>query len=178
MKADMLWLDMETTGLRPETDRPLEVAVAATGWDLKPTAELSAGIAQPPQVIGPLLDANPFYKKFPQNKRALLELCSIAQPLDEVERQLLDFVQEHFDLSRPLYLAGNSIHLDRKFISRYFPRLERLLHYRMLDVSAWKVVFEGRYGLKYVKKETHRARDDVKESIAELRFYLSKVSAP
>ncbi|RWZ78999.1 MAG: oligoribonuclease [Candidatus Chaera renei] len=175
MRGEILWLDMEMTGLEPDVDRPLEVAAVATDWNFKTVAEFCAGIAQPAEVISPLLDANPFYKKFPKNKRSLLELCALARPLAEVERQLLDFAAAHFDTGQPLLLAGNSVHQDRRFIRQYFPRLERLLHYRMLDVSAWKVVFESKYGLKFAKKETHRAVDDIQESIAELKFYLKQV---
>ena len=76
-----------------------------------------------------------------------------------------------------MILAGNSIHQDRKFIDREWPEVSRKLHYRMLDVSAWKVVFEGKYGKKFLKRETHRALDDIMGSIEELRWYLSMMEA-
>ena len=72
-------------------------------------------------------------------------------------------------------MAGNSIHQDRKFIDREWPNLGFLLHYRMLDVSAWKVVFDGKYGKRFAKPEAHRALDDIKGSIMELKYYLTKV---
>ena len=75
----------------------------------------------------------------------------------------------------PILLAGNSIHQDRKFIDREWPNLGSLLHYRMLDVSAWKVVFDGKYGKRFAKPEAHRALDDIKGSIMELKYYLTKV---
>ena len=73
-------------------------------------------------------------------------------------------------------LAGNSIHQDRRFIDHWWPQLAQRLHYRMLDVSAWKVVMEGKYGKKFAKPEDHRALEDIRGSIMELRYYLQKVA--
>ena len=64
--------------------------------------------------------------------------------------------------------------MDRRFIEHEWPRLNARLHYRMLDVSAWKVVFEGRFKKKYSKREAHRALDDIRGSIEELRYYMTK----
>ncbi len=72
-------------------------------------------------------------------------------------------------------IAGNSIAQDRSFIDRHMPRLARRLHYRMLDVTSWKIVLAERFGLKYEKKKAHRALDDIRESIGELSFYLQHV---
>ena len=66
----------------------------------------------------------------------------------------------------------NSIHSDSKFIHRWWPALDLKLHYRMLDVSAWKVLMQGKFGVEYEKKEVHRAFDDIQASIAELQYYL------
>lgn len=175
-RADLLWLDMEMTGLNPKTDKPLEVAVIATDWDFKEIATFESGIGQPTDVIAPLLEANPFYKKFPANKKALLSLCAESPPVAVVERQITEFVKAHFDTTRPVLLAGNSIHQDRRFIREHMPFFEQQLHYRMLDVSAWKIIFEGKFRQEFKKNESHRALDDIRESISELQFYLSKVS--
>lgn len=171
-RAEVLWLDMEMTGLEPTIDKPLEIAAIATDWDFNEIASFESGIAQPPEAIQPLLDVNPFYVKHAANKRALLELCAISPDIAVVERQLSDFVKAHFDTTRPVLLAGNSIHQDRRFIRAYLPFFDQLLHYRMLDVSAWKVVLEGKFGREFKKKESHRALDDIRESVAELQFYL------
>lgn len=69
-------------------------------------------------------------------------------------------------------MAGNSIHQDRKFIDREWPRLAERLHYRMLDVSAWKVYMEGARGQKFLKRDLHRALDDIRGSIEELKWYV------
>ena len=94
-----------------------------------------------------------------------------------VENELLAFVNEHIGEAETILLAGNSIHQDRRFIVNEWPRLNDRLHYRMLDVTAWKVVFEARYGKKFAKPEAHRALEDIRGSIEELNYYLKKVKA-
>lgn len=94
---------------------------------------------------------------------------------EAVEEELLAFITEHFDDEKPVLLAGNSIHQDRKFIENEWPRLNARLHYRMLDVSAWKVVFEGKYKKKFAKPEAHRAIEDIQGSIEELQYYMEKI---
>ena len=74
-----------------------------------------------------------------------------------------------------ILLGGNSIHQDRRFIDQWWPALSKRLHYRMLDVSAWKVVFEGKFAKKFAKPEDHRALEDIRGSIMELKYYLKKV---
>ena len=93
----------------------------------------------------------------------------------DVEDELLAFLDEHFEADKPVLLGGNSVHMDRRFIVKQWQRLDARLHYRMLDVSAWKVVFEGKYGKKFTKPEAHRALEDIQGSIAELKYYLTKV---
>jgi oligoribonuclease len=173
MRGQLLWLDMEMTGLEPKVDRVLEVAAIITDWDFNEIASFDSGVAQDVAEITPLLNANAFYTKLPQNKKALLELVTKSPAESEVEAKLITFLEEHTDVNKPIILAGNSIHQDRRFIRQYYPKLDELLHYRMLDVSAWKVVFEGKYGKRYTKKEIHRALDDVRESITELKYYLT-----
>jgi oligoribonuclease len=88
---------------------------------------------------------------------------------------LCEFLDEHFSGDKPVLLAGNSIHQDRKFIDNEWSKLASKLHYRMLDVSAWKVVFEGKYRKKFAKPESHRALADIRGSIEELQYYLKKI---
>ena len=83
-------------------------------------------------------------------------------------------IDRHFG-GEPAILCGNSIGQDRTFINWHFKALNRKLHYRMLDVTSWKVIYQSVYGLKFEKKNTHRAVDDIRESIAELQFYMSFV---
>ena len=86
-----------------------------------------------------------------------------------MEAELLKFVDQWF--GKEVILAGNSIHQDRKFIDREWPELAKRLHYRMLDVSAWKVYMEGARRKKFTKREEHRALDDIRGSIEELKYY-------
>ena len=94
-----------------------------------------------------------------------------GQPIKTVERELLDFLDQNFD--EEIYLAGNSIHQDRKFIEREMPELNKRLHYRMLDVSAWKIYFENALNKKFTKPDNHRALDDINGSIEEFKWYLT-----
>lgn len=116
-----------------------------------------------------------FWKKFPEVKTALQAQNETAKPVSVVEDELLAFMDEQFGPDELVLLAGNSIHQDRKFIDAEWPRLAARLHYRMLDVSAWKVVFDGKYKKRFAKPEAHRALDDIRGSIEELQYYLAKI---
>lgn len=174
-KANLLWCDLEMTGLDPVKDRVLEIALIATDWDFNELATFESGFGYEQNEVNGLLDANPFYIKMKDNKRSLLELVATSEPKAVVEKRVVEFVKKHFDTVYPVVLAGNSIHMDRAFIREQLPFLNQLLHYRMLDVTAWKLVFEGKFEKKFEKQEKHRALDDIRESIAELKKYLESV---
>jgi oligoribonuclease len=169
-KAKLLWVDLEMTGLDPEKDRILEVAAIATGWDLEPMAEMTAVVKVPESLMRKRM-VGEFWEKNAESRDALMEQNAEGGDVLEVQKQLLQFVEQYF--GKEIILAGNSIHQDRKFIDREWPELAQRLHYRMLDVSAWKVYFEGAKGKKFVKREAHRALDDIQGSIEELKWYLS-----
>lgn len=172
----LLWLDFEMTGLDANKDRIIEVAMIVTDWDFNEIAEYHSGFGYDAGELGTLLDANPFYVKMKENKAALLELSASSPAAGVVEKEMTSFIREHCGVLKPAVLCGNSIHMDRQFIRAQLPFVEQLLHYRMLDVTAWKLVFEAKYDKRYVKQETHRALDDVRESIWELKYYLESVS--
>ncbi|MBQ2637805.1 oligoribonuclease, partial [Candidatus Saccharibacteria bacterium] len=96
-----------------------------------------------------------------------------GETAEAVEKKILEFIDKNF--GKEVYLAGNSIHQDRKFIDAEWPEVSKRLHYRMLDVSAWKIYFEGSLGRKFMKPENHRAEDDIEGSISELKYYLEFV---
>ena len=89
-------------------------------------------------------------------------------------KELIKFIKDNFD--GDIYLAGNSIHNDRNFIRLEWKRLDKMLHYRMLDVSAWKIYFENALKKKFIKAEEHRALDDIRGSIEELKYYIGMIS--
>lgn len=172
--ANLLWIDLEMTGLDPVEDRILEVAAIATDWEFREVATFEAAVKVGPRLAEKRM-VGEFWEKFPEVRTTLLEQNKDGQNGRVVENKLLAFVDEHFSEGEKVLLAGNSIHQDRKFIVREWPRLDARLHYRMLDVSAWKVVFEGKYRKKFAKPEAHRALSDIRGSIEELEYYLKKI---
>lgn len=173
-RAKLLWMDLEMTGLDPAKDRILEVAAIATDWEFAEIATFEAVVKVDPKIIEKRM-VGEFWDKFPEVKQALVAQNDGGVSVSTAEEQLMEFVEANFDSTKPVLLAGNSIHQDRKFIDREWPKFAAQLHYRMLDVSAWKVVFEGKYRKKFAKPENHRALDDIRGSIEELQYYLKKV---
>ena len=145
-KAQLLWIDLEMTGIEPENSKIIEVGVIATDWDLNEVATFEAIIKQSPET----LDQSDEWVK--ENMKDLLSKVPNGAEEAEVEQAVVNLVNQHFNIAEPIYLAGNSIHQDRRFIRRYWPKLEELLHYRMLDVSAWKVVMAHKYGVDFKKE--------------------------
>lgn len=170
-KAKLLWVDLEMTGLDPERDRILEVAAIATDWDFEPIAEMTAIVKVPEELMKERMVGD-FWEKNAASRESLMAQNVDGEAIEVVEQRLLDFIAQYFAEETLVILAGNSIHQDRKFIDREWPNLSQKLHYRMLDVSAWKVVMEGKYGKHFTKREAHRALDDIKGSIEELKWYL------
>ena len=169
-KAKLLWIDLEMTGLDPVKDRILEVAAIATDWKFEKIAEYTAVVKVSEKLMKERM-VGEFWEKNSESRDGLQEQNINGKPVSEVERELLEFVEKNF--GKEVILAGNSIHQDRKFIDREMPELNKKLHYRMFDVSAWKVYFEGAKGKKFVKRDMHRALDDINGSIEEIKWYLT-----
>jgi len=174
-KASLLWIDLEMTGLDPVKDRIIEVGVIATDWDFNEIARFESAVKVDDKLVKKRLTGD-FWEKNANARDGLLKQNSGAtKSAEEVENELLKFLDDNFDLTQPIYLAGNSIHQDQKFIEREWPRLNKKLHYRQLDVTAWKIIFENR-GVIFAKPEVHRAMSDIEGSIAELKYYLKKIN--
>jgi len=172
----LLWVDLEMTGLDPSQDPILEVAAIVTDWDFQEIATYEGIVKSDDLTLEERLKANAvFWDANPIARDGLLKQNAQGKDLADVEDELLAFLEEHFDKELPVILAGNSIHMDRRFIVAQWPRVDARLHYRMLDVSAWKLVFENKFHKKFAKPENHRALDDIRGSIAELKYYLGKV---
>ncbi len=166
------------TGLDPDKDKIMEVAAIITDWNFKVIATYEAVKKVDSRLVARRM-AIPFWDDNAATRTALINQnnSALAKSSRTVENELIAFINEHCGADKPALLAGNSIHQDRRFIASEWKKLDARLHYRMLDVSAWKVVFEGKYGKKFAKPEAHRALDDIKGSIEELEYYLKKVKA-
>jgi oligoribonuclease len=179
--ADVLvWLDMEMTGLDPDRERIIEIAMIITDGKL---AELASGPELVIHQSDELLAAMDDWNKKHHGASGLIERVRIATVTEsDAEAQMIAFINAHVPAKERPVLAGNSIHQDRRFIRRYMPLLEKRLHYRMVDVSTVKELARRWYpeiiAKQPPKKETHRALDDIRESIDELRFYKQRVFAP
>ena len=169
-KAKLLWVDLEMTGLNPEKDRILEIGAIATDMGLNEIAKYSAVIKVDNKIIKSQM-VGEFWDKNKATCETLIKQNETGRPIAEVEKELIEFLDKNF--GETIYLAGNSIHQDRKFIERELPEFNKRLHYRMLDVSAWKIYFENALNKKFVKPENHRAMEDINGSIEELKWYLT-----
>ena len=169
-RAKLLWVDLEMTGLDPEKDRIMEVAAIATDYKFNEIARFTAAVKVPESLMKERM-TGAFWDKNNASREALIAESLNGQSISDVENNLLKFIKTYF--GSDVYLAGNSIHQDRKFIEREMPRLNQELHYRMLDVSAWKIYFENVLGKRFIKPEDHRALSDIEGSIAELKYYLT-----
>lgn len=170
--SKLFWIDLEMTGLDINCEVIIECAALVTDFDFKILDQYETVVKQPQSYLEKMDDWNRTHHA----ESGLTAKVPFGRDPQDVERDLISLAMKHFnaDTGRAI-LAGNSIMQDRLFIDKYWPNFSKVLHYRMVDVSSWKVIFNTKYGLKHEKKNSHRALDDIKESIAELQFYLSKV---
>jgi oligoribonuclease len=172
-----VWLDLEMTGLDPKTCGIVEIGVIITGPDLVPIAEIEHAVWQPDEVLARM---DPFVREM-HTKNGLLERVRAAKiGLRDAERAVLELVAKHTSF-REGVLAGNSIHVDRRFLIEHMPLLEGYLHYRQLDVSSLKVLTRAWYpGARDFKKDSksHTALADLRDSLDELRFYQQQFFKP
>lgn len=167
----LLWVDLEMTGLDPAQDLILEIAAEVTDVNFKTLESYETCVKQDRATVLDRMQANIWWRDYPENRDSFVQKLESGKALNAVEQEMVALVEKHFG-NEPAILAGNSIHNDRGFIKRWMPALDLRLHYRMLDVSAWKIIMQAKYGVIFEKKEVHRAFDDIQASIAELQFYL------
>lgn len=173
----ILWIDMEMTGLEPATNKILELGAIVTDWRLNPKGSLTLVMKQDEVFIRQRFDT-PFWHEHHETAAALIEQNKTGISQAGFETQLIDFIKQQFKLDQPdgsIVLAGNTIRADRGFIDYHLPEAAKYLHYRMLDVSAFKVLFEARYKKVFAKPENHRALEDIEGSIDELKYFMQYI---
>jgi oligoribonuclease len=169
-------MDLEMTGLNPSVDVIVEIATLVTDDDLNIVAEGPDLVIATPQAA---LDAmDPFVVDM-HTKSGLLEAIRASTVShDDAMQQTLDFIKVHSPEPGKIPLCGNSIGTDRRFLAKYMPDIENWLHYRCVDVSSVKELVKRWYpGLEHArptKPNNHRAMDDVRDSVEELKFYRDK----
>lgn len=167
----LLWVDLEMTGLDANQDVILEIAAEITDFNFKTLASYEARVKHPRELVAKRLQANVWYNDYPENRDEFIRKLDEGKPLEQVEQEMINLIEEYFG-NEPAVLAGNSIHNDRNFIKQGMPALDLKLHYRMLDVTSWKMVMQAKYGVDFEKPEVHRAFEDIQASIAELQHYI------
>ncbi|HEV7453635.1 MAG TPA: oligoribonuclease [Candidatus Saccharimonadales bacterium] len=170
----ILWVDLEMTGLDSERDVIIEIAAEVTDFNFKTLASYEAIVQQSDEALEAMVE----WPKAQHAASGLTErVRTQGRPEEEVKHELIGFIKAQFG-DESAILGGNSIHNDRLFIKKWWPEVDALLHYRMLDVTSFKIFMQGRYGVEYEKKDAHRAFDDIQASIAELQFYLERLKNP
>jgi len=175
----LVWIDLEMTGLSTEHDQIVEIACIVTESDL---TEVDAGISlviKPDDA--PLAAMDPVVVKMHNDSGLIHEIPSGIE-LADAEAQVLAYVKKHVPEARKAPLAGSSVYVDRGFLARYMPGLDAHLHYRLVDVSSVKELARRWYPRAYFsspeKTGNHRALGDIRDSIAELRYYRDAVFVP
>jgi oligoribonuclease len=171
----LAWMDLEMTGLDPTRDVIVEIATLVTDDDLELIAEgPDLVVHQPPEVLATMGD---YVREMHTRSGLLPQIEASTIDLADAGAQTLAFLREHIPEARTVPLCGNSIGTDRRFLAAYLPEIEEHLHYRSVDVSTVKELAR-RWNPKVLsgvpdKKEGHRALDDIRESLDELRYYRS-----
>lgn len=167
----LLWVDLEMTGLLPVQDRILEIAAIVTDFDFNEIERYESVIYQPDETLKLMNE----WARQTHTASGLLDRLKDGPNEESVVLEFSDFIKRNFN-TEPAILAGNSIHQDRRFIRQWWPAVDRQLHYRMLDVSSFKIIMQNKYNISFTKKETHQALNDIEESIAELKYYLKTLN--
>lgn len=180
VRDPLVWIDLEMTGLAVERDVIVEIACIVTDADLVTLDDgLQIVVHQDEATLATMDD---FVRKMHEKSGLLPEIAASTTDVAAAEAATLDYVRRHVPVPGTSPLCGNSIGMDRRFLARYMPRLDGYLHYRSIDVSSIKELCRRWYPEVYRKRpakaEQHRALDDIRESIEELRYYRDHLFTP
>jgi oligoribonuclease len=172
--SNLLWIDMEMSGLNPEGDRVLEVAIVITDSQLNTVAEAPVKVVHQPDEV---LDRMDSWNKSMHKKTGLVDKVKAAKQNEvEVEAEMIAFLSQYI-APNTSPMCGNSICQDRRFLARHMPKLEAFFHYRNLDVSTLKELAKRwKPGIMagLTKQGKHEALADIYDSIEELKYYKEK----
>jgi oligoribonuclease len=169
--SNLIWIDLEMTGLNTATDQIIEIATVVTDKHLNEIAEGPLLVVHQPQVVLDNMDA--WNTKHHRESGLTARVLASELGMAEAEQQTLAFLKQHVEQGASP-MCGNSICQDRRFLARQMPVLEAFFHYRNLDVSSLKILahlWAPVVAKGYSKESSHRALEDIRDSIAELRYY-------
>lgn len=172
----LVWIDCEMTGLDIDRDGLCEIAVIVTDFELQPVHTGFEVVINPgPEAMAHMGD----FVRGMHEESGLLARIDSGVTVDEAERRVIEYLREHVPSGRRPIVAGNTIGMDRRFIAKFMPALEELLHYRSIDVSTIKELARQWYPATFFgapeKRGGHRALADIAESIQELAYFRSAV---
>lgn len=175
----LVWIDLEMTGLSIDTDEIVEIAAIVTDAELN---ELDAGISLVVKASDTAMKNMDDFVVGMHTASGLLDEIPHGLSLLDAQAAVLDYVKSHVPEPNKGHLAGSSVYVDRGFLAKYMPEIDAHLHYRLIDVSSIKELARRWYPKTYFnspeKTGNHRALADIRESIAELRFYREAVMVP
>jgi oligoribonuclease len=180
MSDRLVWIDLEMTGLDTARHTIVEIAVLVTDSELELVDEgIDLIVHASPESLAKMDD---YVTKMHTKSGLLPAIEASTLSLEDAGKQVIEYLETQLPGPETAPLCGNSIGVDRRFLDRYLPELDQYLHYRSIDVSSFKELCRRWYPSVYKKRpdkqETHRALDDIRESIEEMRFYRANMLLP